>query len=326
MRDFLRLLALAAGAVGFPAAPAVAAPPLVVASIAPLHSLAAGVTEGVSVPYLLVRGGASPHSYSLTPSDARALSEAGLIVWVGESLEGFLDKPLATLGTRARTLELDALGTLDILSARDAGVWKDGGDRERHHGHGGHEGHGGRDGHEDRSRAIDPHLWLSTRNAEAILAGMSAALSVIDPANAALYDGNATRMASRIAAARGEIAAMLAPVAGRPFIVFHDAWQYFEREFGLTAAGAISLSPERTPGARRLVEIRNRIVEAQVRCVFAEPQFSPALVETVIRETGARSATLDPLGADLAPGPNLYPVLIRNLARNLLSCLQDRKG
>lgn len=318
MRRFFRqrLAAAALGLLAAGAAPAAAAPPLVVVSVAPLHSLAASVTEGVSVPYLLVRGAASPHGYALTPSDSRALSEAGLIVWVGAGLEGFLKKPLATLGARAHTLELEELASIDRLPRRRGGAWDEGhvsgpAGRDAAHGKAGHD-HG----------ADDPHLWLSTRNAEAILGEIAAALSRLDPGNRRLYAGNAGRATARIAALRSEIDTMLRPVRARPFIVFHDAWQYFEKEFALSGAGAISVSPDRKPGARRLVEIRRRIEEARVRCVFAEPQFSPALVDTVIRGTAARSAVLDPLGAGLVPGPGLYEALMRNLAAGLVSCLR----
>lgn len=316
----MRRLAAAIAFVPAAALPAVAAPPLVVASVAPLHSLAASVTEGVSHPYLLVRGAASPHGYALTPSDSRALSEAGLIVWVGPGLEGFLKKPLATLGSRAHTLELEDVASIDLLPRRRGGTW------DEQHGRPGPTGDGAHDHGAHDHGAHDPHLWLSTRNAETILGEIAAALSRLDPGNRRIYEGNSARAAARIAALRGEIDTMLRPVRARPFVVFHDAWQYFEKEFALNGAGAISISPDRKPGARRLVEIRRHIEEARVRCVFAEPQFSPALVETVIRGTAARSAVLDPLGADLVPGPGLYEGLMRKLAAGLVSCLQPRNG
>ena len=328
---FRRPAALAAAAAAFllSSFAAAAEPPRVAASIAPLHSLAAMVTAGVSEPYLLVRGGASPHSYALSPSDSRSLSEAALVVWVGEGLEGFLAKPLSTLARRARTLELSENETLTHYDRRTTGVWRedDGDPAHRHdHDHGHDRGHAhGSQGHEHHGR-VDPHLWLHTRNAEAILLAISAALSDIDPANAAVYRANAAAGVERMRTLHDEIDAQLASVRDRPFIVFHDAWQYFEREFQLTAAGAIALDPERKPGARTLVAIRARIVEARVRCVFSEPQFSPSLVKTVIRETSARSATLDPLGADLDPGPDLYPQLMRNLAAGLSSCLRNPRG
>lgn len=329
MNGFFRRPAAFAGAVAafvLSSFAAAAEPPRVAVSIAPLHSLAATVVAGVSEPYLLVRGGASPHSYALSPSDSRALSEASLVVWVGEGLEGFLAKPLSTLGGHARTLELSELEALAHYDRRASGAWREDDEEasgERAHGHT-HDKAGG-EGHDHRGR-VDPHLWLDTRNAAAIMVAISEALSGIDPANATVYRANAAAGGARMRTLHDEIDAQLEPVRDRPFIVFHDAWQYFEREFRLTAAGAIALAPERKPGARTLMTIRRRIAEAHVRCVFSEPQFSPSLVKTVIRETSARSATLDPLGADLDPGPDLYPQMMRNLAASLSSCLRNGRG
>jgi len=303
--------------------PALAAPPRVVASVAPVHSLVATVTEGVSVPYLLLRGGASPHSYSLNPSDSRALSEAGMIVWVGEGLEAFLRKPLASLGAHARIVELQDVDGMTLLPRRDGGVWAEAKGRHAAEDRG-DRGHAHREAHDHGN--VDPHLWLDTGNAARILDAVASTLAQLDPDNAARYRANAAAGRTRLTELSQEIAEMLLPVRSRPFIVFHDAWQYFEREFGLAAAGSIALSPERKPGARRLVEIRDRIRDAKVVCVFSEPQFSPALVETVIRGTSARSASLDPLGAALLPGPEHYGRMMRALAADLLSCLRrDRR-
>lgn len=296
-------------------APAEARSPRVVATVAPVHSLVAGVTAGVTTPYLLLRGGASPHSYSMAPSDSRALAEADLIVWVGEGLETFLRKPLASLAGRARVIELAEIEGITLLPRRDDGVWSEG---AAGRGSGKGEAHGHDHGHSN----ADPHLWLDTGNAAKTLDAVAAALAALDLANASLYRANAASERARLAALSNGIAKTLLPVRSRPFVVFHDAWQYFEREFGLTAAGSIAVSPERAPGARRLAEIRERIRTAGVVCVFSEPQFPPSLVDTVVRGTAARRATLDPLGATLVPGPGLYAALMRGLADDLFSCLR----
>jgi zinc transport system substrate-binding protein len=298
-------------------APAAAGPPRVVATVAPVHSLVATVTAGVSVPYLLLRGGASPHSYSMAPSDSRALAEAQLIVWVGEGLESFLRKPLAALAGRAAVVELSEVDGMTLLPRRDGGVWSE------EAAHGGHGKEADR-GHDHGN--FDPHLWLDTGNAAKTLDAVAAALARLDPANAVRYRANAEAGRARLSALSQEIAETLLPVRARPFVVFHDAWQYFEREFGLAAAGAIAISPERSPGARRLAEIRARIRDAGVVCVFSEPQFPPALADTVVRGTAARRATLDPLGASRMPGAGLYEATMRALAADLLSCLRrDRR-
>lgn len=307
------------------AAPASARPPRVVVTVAPVHSLVSMVTAGATAPYLLLRGGASPHSYSMAPSDSRALAEADLIVWVGEGLETFLRKPLASLAGRARVIELAEVEGMTLLARRDGGVWSEGvagrgpGKGE---GHGHEDGHGHGHGHGN----TDPHLWLDTGNALKTVDAVAAALAGLDPENATLYRANAAAARTRLAALSNGIAETLLPVRSRPFVVFHDAWQYFDREFGLSAAGSIAVSPERAPGARRLAEIRDRIRSTGVVCVFSEPQFPPSLVDTVVRGTAARRATLDPLGAALVPGPGLYEDLMQGLAAGLLSCLRrDRR-
>lgn len=291
--------------------PVSAAVPKVVATIPPLHSLAAMAMEGVGFPDLLLDGGETPHSYALRPSHSRMLASADIIVRIGDGFEGFLRKPLRSLARRATVLQLDSLSGLVTYPNRRP----EGHDDEHNHGH--RHGHG-----HDHATGMDPHLWLHTGNAIQILRAISAALSKADPENAPVYQGNAARGAIRLRALKLEIDRIVAPVRQRPYFVFHDAWQYFDREFGLRGGGAIAISPERKPGARRLAETRDRIRATGARCVFAEPQFPPALVKTVIRGTAARLAVLDPLGAGLVSGPGQYFDLMRNLANAIASCLK----
>lgn len=293
--------------------PAEAAAPKVVATIPPLHSLAAMAMEGVGYPDLLLDGGETPHSYAMRPSHSRMLASAGIIIRIGDGFEGFLKKPLRSLARNATVLQLDSLPGIVTYPNRET----DGHDDHDHH-----KGHG--HGHKhDHGPGIDPHLWLHTGNAVQILNAIAAALSKADPENAPVYRGNAARGAIRLRALKMEIERIVAPVRERPYFVFHDAWQYFDREFGLRGGGAIAISPERKPGARRLAETRTRIRDTGARCVFAEPQFPPALVKTVIRGTAARLAVLDPLGAGLVNGPGQYMALMRNLANGLASCLEN---
>jgi zinc transport system substrate-binding protein len=344
---------LLAAALALPAAAPAA--PRVVASIEPVHALVAGVMEGVAEPRLLVEGGQSPHTYSLAPSEAAALEEADLVVWVGPVLEAFLERPLASIAREDAVLRLAGLDGLDLLPAREGGAWEA---HDHAHGHGGDHGHGGHaeaghdgheDGHETHDRAqhdhegrdhgehghddhahgdhamdaarIDPHLWLDPDNARAMVAAVAGRLAAIDPANAGAYRANAGALDARIAEADAALAERLAPVADVPYVVFHDAYQYFERHYGLAAVGSVTIGPERRPGARRLTEIRERIVSLDAACVFREPQFAPDLVETVVEDTGARVGTLDPLGSDVGPVPEAYPRLLRALADDLLACL-----
>lgn len=294
--------------------------PNVVASIKPIHALVAGVMQGVAEPRLLVKGG-SPHGYVLRPSEARALANADLVVWVGHELEGFLEKPLATLGKQARQLAL--LETLhdQLLPLREGGAWEEHAHEEttEHH-HPQHAEVEPAADHPDHPAAGErnAHLWLSPRLAMQIVAQAADLLSEIDPAHRDRYQENARQLRERLASLDRRLADRLAPVKAVPYIVFHDAYQYFETAYGLNVVGSITLDPERQPGARRISEIRAKIKTLNARCVFSEPQFEPRLVATIIEGTGARSGVLDPLGAELPTGPDSYFQLLDQLADNLL--------
>lgn len=295
------------------------AAPKVVVTIKPIHSLVAGVMQGVGTPELLLQGAASPHGYSLRPSDVRSLSRADLIVWVGRDLETFMLKPLAAHGRRARVLTLlDAPG-MKLLPARSGGAWES--DDHQHHGHGGvHHLHP----KTDAGEVMDAHLWLSPVNAAIIVRRVAAALAELHPQGAAAYRANEQRLLRRIQQLEKELALQLKPVQGVPYLVFHDAYQYFEETFGLNAVGSITVDPERRPGARRLREIRTKVRELGVAAVFAEPQFEPRLVATVVEGSKARVGLLDPLGADLPPGEEAWFQLMRHMADNLGGTLVPR--
>jgi zinc transport system substrate-binding protein len=309
-RRFLRLLPLAAL---FWATPALAAPPPdVVVSVKPLHALVAGVMEGVGTPYLLVRGAASPHDFTLRPSDAKALNGAELMVWVGPSLETFLEKPLTALGNGAVKLSLATADGVRVLPSRAGGVWEDH-DHSHAHDHGHDHDHG--------DTGTDGHIWLDPRNAVAITQAVADNLAKLDPERAATYRANAQKQVAAITALDDELAAQLAPVKDRPFIVFHDAYHYLEDRYALAAAGAITVTPDQRPGAARLSQLRHAIGDAKAVCVFAEPQFEPALVKVLVEGTGVRTGTLDPEGANIPEGPALYPALMRFNAKALVDCL-----
>lgn len=305
---------LAAGALALLPAAALAEP-TVVASIPPIHSLVAGVMEGIGDAHLLVKGGASPHTYTLRPSEASLLSGADVVFWVGEEMEAFLVKPLAALSGGAVVVALSKTPGLRLLAAREGGLWEEHEDVDEHgHGHKDEAGHGGN----------DMHVWLDPANAEAMVDAIVAALGRRDPARADAYAANGARLRARLTDLRDEIKGILAPVADRPFMVFHDAFQYFESAFGLTAVGAVSVSPQRLTGARRLGELRARLVSTGVRCVFREPQFAPRLAETLVDGTQASIGVLDPLGAGIEPGPDLYGRLLKSNAEAVKTCLEEK--
>jgi zinc transport system substrate-binding protein len=322
-RIFLRTAAAAAALSLAAIGPSRAEVPAVVASIAPLHSLVAMVMDGVGSPRLLLRGSASPHGYALRPSQRRALAEAWLIVRVGPALEAFLDRPLAAQRKRGRVLDALEIPGMRRYPLRKGGVWQ-AAEHDHDHDHD-HDREKGHDGARDAD-GTDPHIWLDPHNAGTVVAAIARRLAEIDPANAAAYARNAASASATLEALESGLRDTLTPVRDAPFVVLHDGWQYFERAFGLRGAGAIALSPERRPGARRIAALRKHLTAAGVRCVFSEPQFPAAIVETVVRGTGSRTAPLDPLGATLSPGKALYPALMRAMARTIADCLRPAGG
>lgn len=320
-------IALAAGLSGaLPGAlpDAEAAEPItVVTSIKPIHSLVAAAMQGAGSPHLIVQGGNSPHSYSLKPSDAAALQKAKVVVWVGEGLETFLESSIATLAKDAEVVELAEVPGLTRLAYREGGPWEahDHEEGEEH----GEEEHGEEEhGEEEHGHGeTDMHLWLDPDNAKAMVEAVAEALTKADPENSGIYLANSKIMAYRLDQLAAEIEHELAPVKDRPFIVFHDAFQYFDTRFGLNNIGSVTVDPEHKPGAARLREIQSRIKELGARCVFAEPQFEPRLLQVVIEGTDAKVGQLDPLGAELADGPELYFELLRGNAAALKDCLSE---
>ncbi|HEY5720646.1 MAG TPA: zinc ABC transporter substrate-binding protein, partial [Gammaproteobacteria bacterium] len=281
--------------------------------VPPLHALAAGVMAGAGVPGLLLPAGSSPHHHALRPTEADLLHRAALVLWVGPGVEGFMPRVLEGLPPGVRHLRLDQAPGLTRRSARSGGLWA-GGAPEHPAGAGRQDapGHAGGD---------DPHVWLDPHNAAAWVGAIAGALAQADPANAALYRSNAAQLQQRLARLDDELRARLAPLAGIPYLVYHDAYQHLESRYGLTPAGAVSPDPDHPPGARRLAELRELVRAGGARCLFVEPQFPPDLAETLAEDLPLRIATLDPLGAALAPGPELYFGLLRGLAQGLADCL-----
>jgi len=277
--------------------------PVVAVSIKPLHSLAAAVMQEVGQPALIVEGMGSEHGYQLRPKDARLLARADIVFWAGQEMEGFLIKPLESLAPNARKIALSQAPGVHLLDMRDSG------DFESHP----HD--------ETHNHYKDLHFWLDPQNAKAAVAQIAVVLAQADPANAVRYFQNAKAYNARLDILTEDIARELAPFRGRPFIVFHDAYQYFEQRFDIMAAGSVTVDPEHGVGAKRLAQMRGKVRMAGPVCVFSEPQFEPRLVATVIEGTAAKTGVLDPLGADIAAGAGQYPALVRNLAASLKNCL-----
>ena len=299
------------------------AEPSVVATIAPLHSLVAGVMTGVGTPDLLIPGTSSPHTFSLKPSDARKLENARVVFWIGPGLETPLEHPLETLAADA-TVEpmIEAPG----LTQRK---FDDGHDDD----HGGHGDHG-KDGHDEKEHdddahaghhhgPQDPHVWLDPDNARVMVAAIAGTLSGVFPDHAAAFAANASRMTVELEKLDEEIKGILEPVWFKPFLTFHDSLGHFEARYGLAAGEAITVNPEIKPGARRIAELRHEVAEDGFVCAFIEPQFDPSIAEVIVEGSAAKIATLDPLGSTLETGPTLYAELIRGIALTLRDCMAD---
>ncbi|UHS61245.1 zinc ABC transporter substrate-binding protein ZnuA [Agrobacterium vaccinii] len=308
------------------------AAPNVVVSIKPIHSLVAAIMQGVGEPALIVEGGASPHTYSLKPSNARAIEGADVVFWVGDGLEKFLEKPLHSLAGKATVVELDEAKGVEKLPFREGGPFE-AHDHGEHEGHDHAEGddhkheeehahdHSHDDGHDHDEGEYDMHLWLDPTNAKAMAVEIEKTLITADPGNAKTYQDNTLKLVDKLDALDAEITATVAPIKDKPFVVFHDAYQYFEHRYGVKTAGSITVSPETIPGADRIKQIHAKVKELNATCVFAEPQFEPKLVNVVIEGTNAKSGTLDPEAGTLDAGPDLYFKLMRGIATSLKDCL-----
>jgi zinc transport system substrate-binding protein len=295
-------------AIALAAAPASAAP-IVATDIPPVQSIVARVMQGVGTPRAIVPPGASLHGYALRPSAAGLLAEADAVIWIGPDLTPWLDGPISALAGGAQVLELSDVDGLSGLPLREGGPFEA---HDHDHDHDDHDG-----------EPLDAHIWLDPRNGTAMAVAVADLLTAIDPENAATYAANAAGFAVEMAALETELAATLAPVSGRPYAVFHDAYQHFENRFAMPAAGSVSLGDADQPSAARVAAISDRIRDTGAVCVFAEPQFEPRLIATVTEGTDARSGILDPEGATLELGPDLYPTLLRGIAEGLATCLGD---
>jgi len=314
--------------------------PSVVTDIAPIHSLAARVMQGVGEPALLMKQGNSPHGYSLRPSEARALQNSDLVIWMGEDLTPWLEGAVETLASKAHSLELLHTDGTHLLDFREDAVF---GAHEDHDDHDAHDEHKDEHGHDDKEHddhhedkhddheehddhdhhnhdGTDPHAWLAPENAIVWMKAIAAELAELDPTNAELYAMNAEVGATEIKAAIEEITAQLAPLHEARFVVFHDAYQYFEDAFDLHVSGALHLSDATPPSAARLVELQAEFKEHGIACVFAEPQFNNDLVAAVAPE-GTKTGILDPLATSIPQGPALYTTWLHGLADSVSDCL-----
>ena len=298
--------------------------PNVAVDIAPLHSLVSRVMAGIEGPKLIIQAGASPHEYQLRPSEAKALQDASLVFWMGEGLTPWMKNAVETLSKNAKKVALLEVRETNLLEFRENALFEkhDHDDHDEKDDHDDHDDHDKKDDHDDHGHgAHDPHAWLSLENAKTWLNLIAAELSTADPENAGTYFANAASGRMEIDSLAIEINEILDPVRGKSFVVFHDAYQYFEKSFDFPSAGAISLSDASDPSPSRVAKIQGRVKNEKVTCVLAEPQFNPGIVDTVLSGTDAKTGIIDPLGSELELGPELYSHLMRNIAKTLAGCL-----
>ncbi len=332
----------------------------VVASIKPIHSLASYLMNGVAKPDLIVDGYASPHGFAMKPSHAKMLQNADLIFWVGEDVENFLEKPLGSIAKKAEKIELMQIKGLQVLKFRERNIFDDHDDhghddhdkkedhdshakkedhddhgkkedhddhgkKEDHDDHGkkeDHDDHGKKEDHDDHERhahgEFDPHIWLDPINAKVILNEMVEHLIENDPKNEAKYKSNLDEALKDIDKLTIDVMTELSNSVSS--IVFHDAYQYFEKRFNVNILGAFTVNTDVMPGAEQLAEIREIIEHDKVACVFSEPQFNPDIIKAVAKDMNIKTGVIDPLGATLNPGKDLYFSLIKNMSASFKGC------
>ena len=288
--------------------------PKVVTDIPITHSLVTRVMAGIGMPDLIVDRGASPHEYSLRPSNAVSLEAADLVFWISNGLTPWLDDALNTLARNAKVIELmDAKGAT-VLSFREGATFETHSHQHKHD----------EDGHDEDEHAtgnVDPHGWLDPYNGRIWLDVIATALSKIDPTNSDIYFANATQAKADIDTVISELEETLAEFRGTNFIVYHDAYQYFEKRFDVLAAGSISLGDVSDPSPARIAEVRKKVEELGITCVFSEPQFNSELVRTVSDRVSVKTRVIDPLGTQFTLGPDFYLNVLRGIAQSMASCL-----
>ncbi len=322
----------------------------VVTSIKPIHSLVSYIMDGVGSPDLIVDGYNSPHGFSLKPSHAKMLQEANIVIYVGEGVEEFLEKPLESIANNAVKFELLGQSGIKKLKFRERNIFE-GHDDHDDHGHGkkkkdhddhddhdkkakkeDHDDHDDHDkkakkddhddhGHDDHGHGhgeFDPHIWLDPMNAKIIVKKVTNQLSKLDKENSSIYKSNSKKALKELDQMIKEVKSDVNKDA--KVVVFHDAYQYFEKRFNVNIIGALTVNTDVLPGAEQLAEIREVIEHEKVTCVLSEPQFNPDIVETIAKDTNISSGVLDPLGATLDSGKTLYFDLIKNISTSIKSC------
>lgn len=275
--------------------------PRVVVSIKPMHAWVSAVMGDLGTPYLLLKNSDSVHSYSLKPSDAQQLVKSNIVFITDKHMETYLQNPLNNLAIKAKIIELTKADGIHLLPAREGGLFE---------------------GHKHTKNSYNFHFWLDPQNAIAATKVIAKSLSEIDKDHASIYQSNANAYIKRLVDLIEKTQSELKNHNEIKFIVFHDAYYYYEKRFGVEAMGAVTINPSHQPGVKRIESIRHKIQKVKAACIFTEPQFSPAIINNIIEGTSAKKGVLDPIGANLKPGPDCYFKLLKQITRSLLLCAQ----
>jgi zinc transport system substrate-binding protein len=294
----------------------------VVTTIQPINSLVSAVIGNTGKTISLIPAEVSPHEYKLKPSDTKKLQNANIIFFVSDHLESSVTKVFENLPKNIKIINLMEDAGIKHLAIRDNEAWER---HDHHHGHSDHDDHDKHekkhDDHDDHEKEDDVHIWLSPDNAVKIIKKINKELSLYFPENAETYDKNANQMIKEINQLKVELKKELSGIKDKPYIVFHDAYQYFETSFGLNAAGSVALEGDIASSPKQISIIKDKIVKLKASCVFQEPQFDSKLVKIVVEGTNAQTGTLDPLGVNIKNGENFYLQLLKNMAKSLKDCL-----
>ena len=306
----------------------------VVTTIKPLHSLVSSVMKGVGEPSLIIEGTNNPHTFVFKPSHAEMIENADIVFWIGEDLEAFMEKPLDSLAKNAKTISFMDLASIEKLKFREQNIFDDHDGHDDHDDHGhkddDHDGHDDEhDGHDDHDEhaghhdghnhgEFDAHIWLDPANAKEMVLEISHELSELDPSNKSKYSDNASKTIVALDTLIEEVDNSLSKDIS--YIVFHDAYQYFETRFGLKSAGALTLNPDVLPGAKQIADIQDLINDKGIKCIFSEPQYNPKIIETLGNDMNISTGVMDPLGAYIEAGPSMYSELINEIANSIKNC------
>ena len=314
----------------------------VVTTIKPLHSLVSSVMKGIGEPSLIIEGTNNPHTFVFKPSHAEMIEEADIIFWIGEDLEAFMEKPLDSLAEKAQVISFMELSSIEKLKFREKNIFDDhDGHEDEHEGHEDEDDHGHKDddhdddhdGHEDEHEGhdddhndahahahgeFDAHIWLDPVNAKKMVLEIAHELSDLDPNNKVKYEDNANATIKSL----DELVDSNKKILSKDisYVVFHDAYQYFEKRFGVIPAGALTLNPDVLPGAKQIADIQDVINDKGIKCIFSEPQYNPKIIETIGNDMKISTGVMDPLGAYIDAGPSMYSDLINGIANSIKDC------